>query len=120
MHCHGLGLTNDVGGWEPEELREVRRPPGVMGSPCGDCAYRPGSPEIEGYAEIPSDDSRPFYCHWGAEEIEGHYVYPAMTASGIPVGAKICAGWWETCLTQAGRPKERYREPKDKRRNAAR
>lgn len=40
LHCNGVGLTNDVGGWDEAELTPAPVPPGVMRRACGDCAFR--------------------------------------------------------------------------------
>lgn len=110
-HCHRQGITSDVAGWEPHEVVELPRPPGVMKTPCGDCATRTGSPEDENGDGACFDLTKPFHCHWGGMvRIEGRYVPIAQTADGTPVGALVCAGWWDH-LTGQDRPREPYREP---------
>ena len=115
LHCHGTGLTNDVGGWEESELTPAPVPPGVMRRPCGDCAFRPGSPELENAgAQLPKD--APFWCHHGMTTGYGGsyqppgYYRPDGAKKDIPLGELICAGWW---ALQTGRPlpSEPYREP---------
>ncbi|MFJ4680580.1 hypothetical protein [Kitasatospora sp. NPDC088783] len=112
LHCHGQGITSDVGGWDPEELTELPRPAGVMKSACGDCAAREGSPEDESGDTNRFDPTRPFHCHWaGMVEIEGRHVPIAQMPDGTPVGALVCAGWWDR-LTGQDRPLASYREPR--------
>lgn len=86
---------------------------------CGDCAYRPRSPERQGEAGYAGDEDlledlvtsgKPFYCHAGIRriatlrhpsgaEVPGHpgaYDPPILAnvpykADGTP--ANLCAGW---------------------------
>lgn len=110
QHCHGNGLTNDVGGWLPEELKPAPRPPAVMNRPCVDCAFRPGSPEDEASmtVKLPGPDE-PFFCHHGLHRIDNGYVSTASMGE-VPLGAMVCAGWWNT-VTGAGRPDKPFRDP---------
>lgn len=97
------------------DLTPQVRPAGM----CGDCAYRPGSPEKLGdpehrgdatELEMLAESGRPFHCHdsmrrivrWvhpSGAEIPGHdaaYVPPII--EGVPIktdgtAAFLCAGW---------------------------
>jgi hypothetical protein len=103
-HCSGTGLTDDpCGGAE-----RAPRPPGVMRTACADCAFRPGSPELEGNgAQLP--DEEPFYCHQGLPiSATGSYTPTAMFR-GLPLGAMVCAGWW-ALVTGEDLPAREYRE----------
>jgi hypothetical protein len=106
LHCGGNGLTNDVEHVPADLIREALVPPGVMRKPCPDCAFRPGSPELEANGECLPDDG-PFWCHRGmATGYGGGYVplgswRPPGYTRDIPLGELICAGWW---AKQAGRP----------------
>ncbi|MEU6340249.1 hypothetical protein ABZ883_04770 [Streptomyces sp. NPDC046977] len=119
LHCAGAGLTNDISGWEAEEVTPAPRPPGVMPRACIDCAFRPGSPELEGLAPGPVDDG-PFYCHQGLRTgFDGEYrpvatYRPAGAEKDLPVGAMVCAGWW-AAQTGAPAPAEPFREVKERR-----
>ena len=86
-HCSGIGLTND---------------------PCADCAYRPGSPELEANgAQLPDDE--PFFCHQGTPiSARGAYT-PVATFRGLPLGLMVCAGWW-ALTTGEQLPGKPYRE----------
>jgi hypothetical protein len=103
-HCAGTGLTDDPCG----DAERAPRPPGVMRTPCGDCAYRPGSPELEeNGARLPEDE--PFYCHQGLPvSASGAYV-PVAMFRGLPLGAMVCAGWWAH-RTGEPLPAKPYRE----------
>lgn len=114
-HCHGVGLTNDVGGWNESELTPAPLPPGVMRRACVDCAFRSGSPELEANgAQLPVD--APFWCHHGMTTGYGGsyqapgYYRPEGTKRDIPIGELVCAGWW---ALKTGRPlpAEEFREP---------
>lgn len=115
-HCARYGLTDDVTGWEPGEYEEMPRPPGVMRQPCPDCKFRAGSPELERDAMLvdEGDEHRPFFCHKGMPLVEGHYTpvaeyRPHPAGPSIPLGAMVCAGWWDWATT--GRiPLRPYRE----------
>lgn len=104
MHCSGVGLTDDPCG----DAERAPRPPGVMRAPCGDCAFRPGSPELEANgAQLP--DEEPFYCHQGLP-ISAYGAYtPVATFRGLPLGAMVCAGWW-ALKTGDPLPARPYRE----------
>lgn len=100
LHCHGFGLTDreGVAGWE--DPRPAPRPPSVMARQCRDCAYRADSPESDqgepgSGGGAPPGRERPFWCHQGMPVIRGAYV-PVLTCDGMPIGAKLCAGWWDT------------------------
>lgn len=100
--CGRTGLTEDVIGWDPAEVVPAPRPPAVMKRPCADCAFRCGSPEQEADYELHGlrDRNRPFYCHTGLPLIEGHYrpvaeYQPHPEAPVLPLGAMVCAGWWD-------------------------
>jgi hypothetical protein len=86
---------------------------------CGDCAYRPGSPEKSGDETFAGDadfldqlaaDEKPFWCHQGIRvpvtwrhpsgmEIPGHAGgYDPPIRKGVPYQADgqpahLCAGW---------------------------
>lgn len=111
--------------WVPVyDLEQQPIQPGLPAPPvplkmCGDCAYRPRSPERQGEAGYSGDEDfledlvetgRPFYCHAGVRrvvrlrhpagvEIDGHpgaYEPPIhdsvpYKADGTP--ANLCAGW---------------------------
>ena len=108
--------------WEPVYDRDQAAPdpaaaPGI-GVQCGDCAFRPGSPERVGDERYVSIDQvpagQPFWCHRGMRkpvawrhpagitiEAAGDFYEPPIEASGrlgIPYKADgspgdICAGW---------------------------
>jgi hypothetical protein len=89
LHCAGIGLTDDPVG----PAVRAPRPPGVMPKPCGDCAYRPGSPEREAPGQtLPKDE--PFFCHRGLPVTAAGAYVPVATFNGLPLGAMVCAGWW--------------------------
>ncbi|WP_371579443.1 hypothetical protein [Streptomyces sp. NBC_01314] len=103
-HCAGTGLTADPCG----EAERAPRPPGVMRAPCGDCAYRPGSPELEANgARLPEDE--PFYCHQGLPVSASGAYTPVAMFRGLPLGAMVCAGWWAH-RTGEPLPAKPYRE----------
>jgi hypothetical protein len=126
---HGCCWGEVVGGaraclcWQPvfDVEQAPPQPAGdVAGLPvrermCGDCAYRPGSPErAEGYAEecllaLPADGEL-FFCHSGMrrpthwEHPDGRTVpasdadYQPPVVGGVPYRADgrpglLCAGW---------------------------
>lgn len=104
LHCAGTGLTSEPCG--PAE--RAPRPPGVMRAPCADCAYRPGSPELD-QVGVTLPEEEPFYCHQGLPvSASGAYV-PVAMFRGLPLGAMVCAGWW---AQQTGEPlpAREYRE----------
>lgn len=117
LHCHGTGFTDNIAGWE-DAARPAPRPPAVMARPCADCAFRIGSPEQDEDWELRElgEADRPFWCHQGMPLVRGGYSPTAMIA-GIPLGYKVCGGWWDWVAT--GRlPAKPYRElvdpaPKD-------
>ncbi|RFU83591.1 hypothetical protein DY218_27165 [Streptomyces triticagri] len=119
LYCHRSGLTDDVEGWDPEDYTEAPRPPAVMRSPCGDCAFRTGSPEQETDYELNALRSRErvFYCHHGMPLIDGSYQ-PVAELDGVPVGYMVCAGWWAS-VTGAAPPATPYRESPAERRQAS-
>lgn len=88
--CAGSGMLRDDDGWEG--LEEVPRPPAVMKSPCVDCAYRPGSPEDGN--DVRPDAATPFFCHHGLHRVGDGYEATAYVGS-LPLGAMVCAGWWD-------------------------
>ncbi len=119
LHCAGSGLTNDIEHVPKEMVVEAPVPPGVMRQPCRDCAFRPGSPELEDGGKCFPDDG-PFWCHHGtargyggANVPLGSWRPPGHTRD-IPLGELICAGWW---AQQTGRPlpTEPFRDPDQKR-----
>ncbi|MFB7906628.1 hypothetical protein ACFC1T_09395 [Kitasatospora sp. NPDC056076] len=120
LHCHGQGITDDVAGWEPHELEELPRPKAVMPGRCGDCATRFGSPEEEGGDPACRDLTRPFFCHWGGgfREVEGRYVPVAQMPDGTPVGALVCAGWWNYLTGRQHDDDRGYQEPGEQRAGA--
>ncbi|MCZ4611921.1 hypothetical protein O3S80_50880 [Streptomyces sp. Lzd4kr] len=103
-HCSGIGLTDDPCG----DAERAPRPPGVMRTPCADCAFRRGSPELENQGvQLPADE--PFYCHQGLPvNAQGKYT-PVATFRGLPLGAMVCAGWW-AMRTGEDLPAKPYRE----------
>ena len=119
LDCVGVGLLTagqlphpEV--FEPGELREVPRPPGVMRRPCVDCAYRPGSPEADTHADmlgvpVRPDADVPFFCHHGMVRQGDGYESPAYVGS-LPLGAMVCAGWW-SLATGEPLPDEAFRDP---------
>ncbi|MFJ6085108.1 hypothetical protein ACIQI8_27240 [Streptomyces sp. NPDC092369] len=96
LHCSGVGLTDDPCG----DADRAPRPPALMRTPCGDCAFRPGSPELEASGtQLP--DAEPFFCHQGLP-VNAYGAYtPVATFRGLPLGAMVCAGWW---AAQTGEP----------------
>lgn len=103
-HCSGTGLTDNPCG----DADRAPRPPGVMRTPCGDCAFRPGSPELENAgAQLP--DEEPFYCHQGLPVSALGAYTPVATFRGLPLGAMVCAGWW-ALKTDETPPTKPYRE----------
>ncbi|WP_037605821.1 hypothetical protein [Streptacidiphilus rugosus] len=104
LHCSGSGLTDDPCG----PAQRAPRPPAVMRAACADCAFRPGSPELEAAgASLPEDE--PFFCHQGLPVSATGAYEPVATFRGLPLGAMVCAGWWamRTGEQLPGRP---YRE----------
>lgn len=109
--------------WTPVFDRDQAEPvpaiPEVRDRMCGDCAYRPGSPEKVGDPEHEGDaetlehlaaSGTPFWCHDGMRrpvvlrhpsgaEIPGHVAaYEPPRIGGIPFRADgrpglLCAGW---------------------------
>lgn len=102
---------------EQQPARPPRRPGdiGVAPAMCGDCAYRPGSPERQlagGHDELLdlARGGRPFYCHSGMrrpvrwEHPDGRVVagspddWQPLMVGGVPYRADgspglLCAGW---------------------------
>ncbi|RSD26371.1 hypothetical protein [Amycolatopsis eburnea] len=126
--CYGvaMGAAEDCSCWRPvydtpghadpvEGMTPTVRPGGM----CGDCAYRPDSPERQddpqhrGNAtelEMLAEDGRPFYCHQGMRRIlrwehPSGAVLPAHPADYAPpivddvpikvdgTPAYLCGGW---------------------------
>lgn len=119
LDCVGVGLLTaaqlphpEV--FEPGELRELPRPPGVMRRPCVDCAYRPGSPEADTHEDMlgvpirPGPDV-PFFCHHGMVRQGDGYESPAYVGT-LPLGALVCAGWWALANGES-LPEEAFRDP---------
>lgn len=97
--------------------------PGIRTEMCEDCAYRPGSPELTGVANVSGDEDDlrdhvvggfPFFCHQGTRRrtrwthptgvvVQGDpadYDPPIVEAWGVKFplkadgsGADRCAGW---------------------------
>ena len=104
LHCSGSGLTNQPCG----DAERAPRPPGVMRTPCGDCAYRAGSPELDANgAQLPEDE--PFFCHQGLPVNAFGAYTPVAMFRGLPLGAMVCAGWWAH-RTGEPLPAKAYRE----------
>lgn len=104
LHCSGIGLTDDPCG----DAERAPRPPGVMRTPCADCAFRQGSPELEANgAQLPDDE--PFFCHQGLPISAFGAYTPVATFRGLPLGAMVCAGWW-AMKTRTPLPTTPYRE----------
>lgn len=97
--CIGAGrVTRDqVKGLPESELVRLPVPPGVRNKACGGCAYRKGSPELEGNGATLPEDS-PFVCHRGMGKGYGGQYVPAgsvdVGGKSLPIGGLICAGWW--------------------------
>lgn len=113
LYCarEGVITAEQAEGWPVEDLVELGRPPGVRRKPCGDCAYRPGSPEEEGHTPPPDDAGSVFLCHAGLPLIEGVYTPQIITRDGVPVGALVCSGWWDEVVCGEPKPERPYREP---------
>lgn len=106
----------------PEQARMLRGEVTVMPGMCGDCAYRPGSPERRGSPDAAADghdlddlaiSGERFWCHDGMRrivamrhtgtgetiEITGQHHYdPPIDWLGIPhrvdgTPGALCAGW---------------------------
>lgn len=81
--------------WQARPLAPV---PAFTGHRCGDCAFRPDSPERDGltagalYRRTQRRDAA-FYCHAGMHHGEMGYVPRQRDARGAPIGHPICAGW---------------------------
>ena len=104
LHCSGSGLTNQPCG----DAERAPRPPGVKRTPCGDCAYRAGSPELDANgAQLPEDE--PFFCHQGLPVNAFGAYTPVAMFRGLPLGAMVCAGWW-AIQTGEPLPAKPYRE----------
>ncbi|MBA9005998.1 hypothetical protein [Thermomonospora cellulosilytica] len=103
----GVDLTCDG---DPAEIEAVPLPvpPGVMRRACGDCAYRPGSPEADA-GTVPAVEDGPFYCHHGMHRTSEGYQ-PVAWADDRPLGYLICAGWWALATGQS-LPETPYRDP---------
>jgi hypothetical protein len=93
--------------------------PGARDAMCGDCAYKPGSPERQGDSRYNGDagllddlvrTATPFFCHVGVRRVarlahpSGAVVdvppgdYQPPVEGGIPYKAdgtpgELCAGW---------------------------
>lgn len=93
MECTGFGLVEKKPdpAWGPK-IRRAPRPPAVAPKMCRDCAFRRGSPEMENAGtQLPLD--RPFFCHHGCQPTKTGYT-PALSFDGMPLGERVCAGWW--------------------------
>lgn len=113
FHCAGQLVTNDVGGWDVTELTPAPLPAALMPAPCGDCAYRPGSPEQEcaGSVKLPGAGGNPgpFFCHLGMMgDNEKGYTASAWVGE-LPLGAMLCRGWWDKLAGEAA-PARPYRD----------
>lgn len=109
MECVGFGLiAQRAKGFKVSEHTPAPTPPAVMGQPCGDCAFRPGSPEQDSSTRLGPES--PFYCHHGMFRVDDGYAPTAITEDGVPVGAMVCAGWW-ALATGRPLPKRAYRDP---------
>lgn len=105
------------------DAEQAELQPGVRfvrpGGMCGDCAYRPGSPEKEGdpgyrgdagHLEQWAADATPFHCHDGLRRVVEHRHpsgatvpgapgdYDPPIVDGVPYRANgepgyLCAGW---------------------------
>ena len=119
--------------WVPifdlEQQEPEPRPMGLRGRPCGDCAYKPGSPERRGEDGYQGDTEfldgliltgEFFACHQGIRkpvrwvhpsgaEIPGHPAgYDPPLRDGVPykadgTPADLCAGWAARRLKQMWR-----------------
>lgn len=62
--------------WPPAEMDDLQEGPEVVRPrACGDCAYRPGSPERRANdGDLPDgfNPNRPFYCHDGMSALRGY------------------------------------------------
>lgn len=101
----GMDMTSNECAEEPAV--RIARPPAVMAAPCADCAFRPGSPEELGQAVL---TERPFHCHHGLTRVEEGYVVPAYV-DGRPLGAMICAGWWQLAVEGKAAPRTSWYDP---------
>lgn len=112
----GTGCTCWTSVLDREATRDVQEGPSPIRSVmCGDCAYRPGSPEREEEGGDPPDYTlrQPFYCHTGMPRAVG-YRHPALGDAVVPAPtdddyrpmirnglawqadgrpAVLCAGW---------------------------
>lgn len=83
----------------PAELVAITPSGPSMPAMCHDCAFHPdGSPEQDcgrkWHAVLAGvDRGDPFYCHQGMPQDGDTRYVPEMDASGVPVGARVCAGW---------------------------
>lgn len=123
--CYGATMRNTCTCWRPVYDAPGQADPidgmtpTVRPGMCGDCAYRPGSPEKAGDPEHRGDASElerlaaagePFYCHDGMRrivrwvhpsgaEVPGHPAdYAPPIAGSVPYRANgapgyLCAGW---------------------------
>lgn len=117
--CSGYGVitAEQANGFPPEELIPVPRPPGVRKEgPCGDCAVRVGSQEQDHDHDLTNSvlrRDRPFWCHVGQADVNDRHVYTLTAvvegAGEIPIGAQLCAGWWQW-LTTGQLPRRPYQD----------
>jgi hypothetical protein len=63
--------------------RRLPLPPVAMAQPCGDCAFREGSPEMEtGNLLAAVAGGEPFFCHHGMHQTrDGRYLPVARDAA---------------------------------------
>lgn len=135
--CHGSAMDGPAGCtcWRPaydlDQADTVTAAPGLRSTPCGDCAYRAGSPERQGAGHVAGDadalarlvvENRPFFCHQGVRR-PTHYVHPSGATytpehldaaydppirGGVPyradgTPADLCAGWAAARLQEGRR-----------------
>ncbi len=100
---------------DPPSTRRCEGPPAIRPTTmCGDCAYRPGSPERQAADGDPPDygPAERFYCHAGMPSVIAWWHPPTRTVSRVEVRAHyapemvadrawrhdgrpgiLCAGW---------------------------
>lgn len=116
--CDGEGVitAEQASGWAEHELVPVPRPAAVRKGPCLDCAVRRGSPEHEQDPDLRHvlRPDGPFWCHQGTADVRGEHVYTLRMNNGAPIGAELCAGWFDW-MTTGALPEEPYQELEDTR-----